>query len=279
MDKKALLLCIVVALLAPPPAHAGEEKKPKEKRPRLDAHTAIHGAGFRITMIHPFRGDFSEYDKLEVVRTASDVGDAVPAKAMEDYTENLYLSFQKSGAFKEVREVDQGPLAPGPSPPASDPGELAESDEAGPVEGSSPPSNGLIASRSVPFPSSPASASYRAGLNSFESPPASPTQPLANPQAVQPKRTMVIVSRVIYYQKGNRTLRAVGFGGGYARFVVRFYVYDKERAAELAMGNISGEVSTSFYSVPFLAGDAEGRDAVVGAIVNRVEVRKAAADQ
>lgn len=63
--------------------------------------------------------------------------------------------------------------------------------------------------------------------------------------------------------------------GGRHRFVVRFYLYDKERGVELAMGNISGEVDGSFGSVPFLAGDSEARRAIVAAIVNRTEIRHA----
>lgn len=279
MLRKTLFLCAVTVLLAPLPAQAGGEKNPKEKRNRLDTRGAIHGSGFRITIIHPFRGDFSEYDKLEVVRTTSDVGDAVPDKAMEDYTKHLDLSFQKSGTFKEVREVDKVQLAQEPSRSAPDPGEVPDPDSPGLVEGSSSPSDVWTAFLSEPFKSSPPPVPNLAGPIRLHTPPPNPSTPLPATQGASAKRTMVIASSVIYYQKGNRTLRAVGFGGGYFRFVVRFYIYDKELGVELAMGNISGEVNTSFYAVPFLAGDSEGRESVVSALVNRVEVRKASADQ
>lgn len=78
---------------------------------------------------------------------------------------------------------------------------------------------------------------------------------------------------------GSRTLRAVGLGFGYHRFLVRFTVYDKELGTILARSNISGEVSSSFLSVPFLAGDSDARNWIVDALVNRVEIRKAMAEQ
>ncbi len=196
-----------------------EKKTPKQKNGTLDAKGAVRGSGFRITIIHPMRGNFAEYDKIEIVNMINEIGGRLPVTEMEKYTERLSKSFQQSGVFRDVRRVDILELV----------------------------------------------------HNSGKEPEAADAEP-------EEKRTIVLTNRAIYYKPGSRGLRGIGLGFGYHRFVVRFQIYDKERGVELAMGNISGEVTEGFGSVPFLAGNGDARNSIVDALLNRVEVRKGLAD-
>lgn len=321
--RKRLALCLMVTVLMPLTAWAGDKDKhetnhpqesrkaPKKKRAHLDTKGAVRGSGFRISWIHPMRGNFAEYDTLEIVNLTSAIGDRVPAEEMEKYTEDLVRSFEEASIFGEVRKVDEATLAERPAESvnseateaavmASPQGTLSSLDDqiaflSSPFHSSSLP---VIPGDSVPHrletplqviaPDAPLPPETAPAPRSpLEAPlelmdPASlpqESEALAVTQAPEPKRTMVITGEVIYYKKGNRGLRIVGLGLGYHRFVVRFHIYDKELGEELAMGNISGEVMEGFLSVPGLVGDADGRKQVVDALVNRVERRRAQANQ
>lgn len=231
MLKGAAFLCACLVIGTGPATYAARQETsrdvPDKKRSGgMDAKGILSGAGFVMTIIHPMRGDFSDYDKLEVVEMVSEVGDRIPKEKMRDYTSDLATSFTRAGIFRSVTRTDRVSLAT--------PRLIAAAPPDAPVENDAP--------ASVPEPA---------------------------------KRTIVMTSRVIYYKPGNRGLRAIGLGLGTHRFVVRFYLYDKERGVEVAMGNISGEVDGSFGSVPFIAGDSDARNAIVAAIVNRTEIRQA----
>lgn len=168
------------------------------------------------------RGDFSEYNRLEVANITNGIGDRLPADVMEKYNRDLMAAFQRSAGFGQVAQVDEVPVETSAGSAA----------EAGPPSGAAP----------------------------------EPTT-----------RTLLVTSEVLYYKAGNRGLRAIGFALGYHRFVVRVRLYDKELGRELAMINVSGEVSESFLSIPLIAGDGAARNAIVAAIVNRSEIRRATA--
>jgi hypothetical protein len=287
MLRKTFPLYFIMIMLAPLTSLAEAGKVPQEKRPRLDAKTVLRGSGFRITTIHPMRGDFSQYDKLEIANMTNEVGDRVPGYQLEKYTVDLARTFQKEGTFKQVIRVEKPQFAVQPVEPA--PGQVSEGTQAASYGGAASSAGGGTTFLPARFRSSsqPAAGGVSGPSNLDPSgeadPPGVPLPQPANPMGVTltdgQKRTMVITSELIYYKKGNRGLRALGLGGGYERFVVRFHIYDEELGLELAMGNIAGEVDDGFGAIPFLAGDDDGRKAVAGALVNRVEVRRAKADQ
>lgn len=131
MLKKTLSLCFVISLFTLLPALGqGEEepkpqKVPKQKNGMFNVEGAVRGSGFRVTIIHPMRGNFAEYDKIEIVNVINEVGDRLPAEEIEKYTDRLFSQFQKSGVFREVRKVDRLELAGNPEnkpdTPASSP--------------------------------------------------------------------------------------------------------------------------------------------------------------
>lgn len=288
MLKKALPLSVILSMWVPYAALADNKKVPREKRSRLDAQAAIRGSGFRITTIHPMRADFSEYDKIEIAKTTNEVGERASAEELQNFTDGLARSFQQAGSFKEVIRVDKPQLAKGDAQANPALGEGSRSTDTASSEDAP-----LLAAEMPIFPPSFGSPSESAVLGGPDPkglgspgratlPDAAVRQkgkPIAVAAAAGTKRTLLITTEMIYYKKGSRTVRALGLGGGSQRFVVRFHIYDKELGQELAMGNIAGEVNDGFGSVPFLAGNSEARTSVVAALVNRVEVRRAKAEQ
>lgn len=326
MKKKVLSLSMIVLLLAPLTALAGQQLEkdgkhdsknpPKKIHGMLSTEGVVRGSGFRLTWIHPMRGNFAEYDKLEVVDLKSDVGERVSAEEARKYTDDLLESFKAIGIFKDVKKVEDVSLAAQPSG-ATQSSDVSDATASRPLpqrissfsEGSEGQEMRLIDSSSSP-PSQ--EISLQPAKNSLKSPiqdiglteslpetASRPRPPLEAPLLVvdpdalpqdedearlaanheAPKRTMVISSEVIYYHQGSRAKRAFGLGLGSHRMVVRLHIYDKDRGDELGMVNISGEVQDSFGSIPAIAGDSDGRKWVVKAIVNRVELRRADASQ
>lgn len=80
----------------------------------------LKGKYHHLRFIIPFRGDFSQYDKVEIVRLGSDLGpDTVPPEKMEKYTEWLQQLFVNTGLFDEVGIVEEAELGPTPPAPAT----------------------------------------------------------------------------------------------------------------------------------------------------------------
>lgn len=74
----------------------------------------LRGSHFRVRYIIPMRGNFAYYDRVEIVRLESALGDAVPREKMDKFEANLKRSFEKMGLFSSVDIVDsyQPPAAP-----------------------------------------------------------------------------------------------------------------------------------------------------------------------
>ncbi|MFQ5664697.1 MAG: hypothetical protein ACE5HL_12810 [Terriglobia bacterium] len=116
-----LLALVSLAFLAVPPARA-EKKKEKQKGNNgvFSAGGVLKGNYHHLRFIIPFRGDFSRYNKVEIVQVASDVGsDTVPPEKLEKYTEWLQQLFADTGLFEEVLIVEEMALGPTPAAPAS----------------------------------------------------------------------------------------------------------------------------------------------------------------
>lgn len=279
MSTKTYLLCLILTLAFPPHflAAAQDEEVPKEKGGRMSPGGLARGTGFRVTMIHPMRGDFSRYDKLEIVKMRNLTGERTPQEAMEDYTDRLYEAFHGSGLFRTVRKVEtlrlDRPLKRVPVPALRNDLAVWNGDDSGPVGGLD-----LMIDRSQTA-RQPASEINGADFSEGTVGGDTTGDGQHTPLDIEPQGTLVIATSALYYKGGNRGLRALGLGFGYHRFIVRFYIFDKEQGLELAMGNISGEVIGSFASIPLIAGDDASRSSIVEAIENRVEVRKALAER
>lgn len=285
MPKKVWPIVCFALLCLPLPMRAEDQKIPEEKSQGLEAKGVLRGSGFRISIVHPMRGDFSKYDRLEVVEMLNGVGDRLQDQVKDDYMKKLIQEFQGMGAFafKEVRVVPESEIQGWPigiraavSSGLETPDQARSEDPAGRADAS----DAVLSPPAGPRPDS-----VNVNGASVDSPAAGvPGEPAQAEKGGSPgggsdapMRTMVVITESIYYKAGSRGLRALGLGGGYHRFVVRFYLYDKELRQELAMGNISGEVTGGFFSVPLLAGDDDARSAITSALTNRVEVRRAKA--
>ncbi len=72
----------------------------------VSATGLLRGAHFRIQYIIPMHGNFSNYDKVEIVRLRSTLGSKVPQEKMDKFVKDLRKSFEKMGSFSQVAIVD-----------------------------------------------------------------------------------------------------------------------------------------------------------------------------
>src|SRR5437016_13450536 len=113
-----LLIGLALVAAAPMVMHAQAQPQPyKPKTGILNWKTFIFGGGFRVTTVLPLHGDFSKYDRLEIVRPESLIGPNVPAEVISGIVKGLVTEFSKGGRFADVQVVDSfTPPLPGATP-------------------------------------------------------------------------------------------------------------------------------------------------------------------
>ncbi|MEE8201309.1 MAG: hypothetical protein V3R29_09085 [Candidatus Acidoferrales bacterium] len=252
-----LLALLGSTFLAPRPARTEEKKEPKGNNGVFSAGGILKGKYHHLRFIIPFRGDFSQYNKVEIVQPESDLGpDTVPAEKIEQYTRWLQQLFLDTGLFEEVRIVQETTL-----------GSAAAS--------VSPAEEEVVRAELAGFP-------LPAGLDpdeEFTGIPAEDTVLLIQPAAVPEKHTLVVTSTVLDYLKGNRGLRMLGVGIGGSRFTVRFSIYDKQTGAEVARGNVTGAVEDTSFGLPGGSGSDQSLKVGAADLVYHVERRVREADR
>ena len=67
----------------------------------------ILGGGFRVTTAIPLHGDFSRFDRVEIVDVESLVGHDAPSAFLHRLTEQLAAEFKKGKRFLDVTIVDR----------------------------------------------------------------------------------------------------------------------------------------------------------------------------
>lgn len=129
MLKGAAFLCACLLIGTGPATYAARQASPpdvpdKKRSGGMDAKGIVRGSGFRTTMIHPMRGDFADYDTLEIVEMVSEIGDRISEEQMRDYTSGLIASFTRAGVFRSVTRTDRVSLATPPLIAAAHPDAL-----------------------------------------------------------------------------------------------------------------------------------------------------------
>lgn len=233
----------------------------------MSAGSALQGRYHHLRFILPFRGDFSRYNKVEIVRPTSDIGpDRVPPEKMQQYTQWLHQMFASTGLFEEVQDVEEmrldSPLAVAAQTGTllpSDPSAFPAADEEIPAPRRISPI--LLASLS---PDGEPVGISAADASALGPPPASTGE----------QHTLVVTSTVLDYVKGNRGLRLLGVGLGGARFTARFSLYDKQTGQEVARGNVTGVVEDGSFGLPGGSSSDQSlkvaADDLVGHVENRV---------
>lgn len=100
MRKAFVYLSILFVSLPMHAAVAGE------KVGTISAGGVARGAHFRIRYIVPLHGNFANYDRVEIAKLESALGDVVPRKKMDKFANNLKKSFERMGLFSQVEIVD-----------------------------------------------------------------------------------------------------------------------------------------------------------------------------
>ena len=180
-------------------ARSGQHKAYTPKNGVLNWKAMILGGGFRVTVAVPLHGDFSKYDRLEIVRSESLIGPDVPAGVSRPTDGSTSVGIQRRAALRRRRRrrfVRRQPAARRRQAPAP------ERRFAAPTA--------WTRRCATPATFSPSTASGR------------------RPQRSHPaSATLVVRSQVIDYAKGNKFLQLLFLDLGNGVLTMRFSYLDK----------------------------------------------------
>ena len=208
----------------------------------LSWKTVIFGGAFRVLPVIPLHGDFSKYNRLEIVRPESVIGPDVPASLLTRLGNGLVAEFSRGRRFEAIDVVDT-------FAPAS--------------------ATGLSTSRS--FRDADAlDAPMRtwADLQAFDR---------QREASNRDTGTIVIRSEVIDYAKGNKLLQLLMVDLGNAVLTIRFSYYDKVTGEELGRTVISSDNSSKI--VPSLFSTRSPLSGVAEGLVDQLTRRKVASER
>lgn len=248
------LLVSIVCFSASMLADSDQRKKNEKYRPKMGVISIkgeVFGGEFRVTNVIPLRGDFSKYNRIEIVRLQSLIGSDVPSAVLNKYTGDVYSAFKKGGYFQEVAVVDSWRR-----PPPDEARRQVDED-------------------------------FKKA-DSLEAPMLGWEDMIANDQrrllaarreeeVFKDATTLVITGQVIDYDKGNKYLDLLPLNMGNAIITVRFSYYNKETGEELGRQIISSEMGSKL--VPMLLSVRNTVVGLVEGLVDQITRRKAAAER
>src|SRR5580704_5429719 len=101
----AILTCFISLVLTVETAPA-QTKAYVPKNGILNLKSVFLGGGFRVSTAIPLHGNFSKYDRLDIVRPESLIGPDIPPGFLEKLGNELQAEFKKGGRFVQVAIVD-----------------------------------------------------------------------------------------------------------------------------------------------------------------------------
>lgn len=208
----------------------------------LNWKAVIFGGAFRVTTVIPLHGDFSKYDRLEIVRPESVIGPSVPASLLTRIGNGLVAEFSRGKRFDDVDVV--GSFTP--ATPSGDAGARSFRD-ADPIDAPMRP---------------------RADMLAFDR-----QREMSN----RDSGTIVIRSEIIDYAKGNKLLQLLFIDLGNAVLTLRFTFYDKVTGQELGRTIISSDNSSKV--VPSLFSTRSPLSGVAEGLVDQLTRRKVASER
>ncbi len=215
----------------------------------LNWKTVIFGGGFRVTTAVPLRGNFSKYDRVEIVRATSLIGPDVPRRVLDQLTAGLAKEFRQGGHVSAIAIVEAAGLPASPRPTADTAGETTFRD------------------------ADPVDAPMRAwtDLLAFD------RQRRLAATEDEASGTLVVRSEVIDYAKGNKFLQFLFLDLGNALLTLRVSYFDKATGEELGRSVISSDNSSSV--VPSAFSTRSALTGVIGGLIDQVTRRKIAGER
>ncbi len=231
----------------------GQSKAYSPKNGVLNFKAIVFGGAFRVSTAIPLHGDFSKFQRVEIVRLRSRIGNDIAPELLNQLTQTLRKEFERGARFTEVSVMDsfQKPepaVVPRAKKPIPD-----DFREADPLE---------------------------APLRSWDDLKAFDEQRrLAALREEREERTgvLAVVGEVIDYAKGNKFLQLVPLDLGNAVLTVRFSYYDMETGEELGRQVVSSDNSSKV--VPSVISPRNALTGIVEGMVDQVTRRKVAAEQ
>jgi hypothetical protein len=243
------LVCLL-SLVAAPLARA-QSQSYTPKNGVLNWKAILLGGGFRVTTAIPLHGDFSHYDRLEIVQTESLIGPDVPPDLLIQVTQGLAAAFRHGGRFAEVSIVDRF-TTPGPPPVAAALADLEDFRNADPLDAPMRPGQDVLAVDRRRTSADPMPASASTG-------------------------TLLVCSQVIDYAKGHKVLQLLFLDLGNAILTLRVSYVDKQTGEERGRSVISSDTSSKI--IPSVLSPRSAVSGVVEGLVDQTTRRKVAAER
>src|SRR5262249_25885897 len=98
------LLCVGSTVAAAQGSKRGRNYRTKNGV--LSLKGEVFGGEFRVTNVIPLHGDFSKYNRIEIVRLESLIGPNVPSEVLNKYMEQVSAGFKQGGHFQQVEVVN-----------------------------------------------------------------------------------------------------------------------------------------------------------------------------
>lgn len=241
----ALLVWAECATATPPHSNTSTYKP---KNGVLNWKAIVLGGGFRVTTAIPLHGDFAKYDRLEIVRTRSLIGRDAPQKVLDKVTDQLAAEFRRGGHFANVAVVEDFVQRPPAATPVGEPLETFRDAD----------------SLDAPLRTA-------ADLAEFDRQRAAAARRSATPA------TLVVVSQVIDYTKGNKLLQLLFLDLGNAVMTLRFSYLDKATGEELGRSVITSDDSSKV--IPSLLSPRSALSGVAEGLADQVTRRKVAGER
>jgi hypothetical protein len=213
----------------------------------LNWKAVLLGGAFRVTTAVPLHGDFSRFDRVEIVEAESLVGGDAPPTVLHRLTAQLLAEFKKGGRFAEVvvvRAYDRRTTTLAPVVEVDDAFRTADSLDA-------------------------------------------PMRPAADMAAMDRDRdaaagdkapdTLVVTNEVIDYARGNKFTQLLLLNLGNGLMTIRLSYFDKATGEELGRSVVSSDTSSKV--VPSLLSPRTPLAGVAEGVVDQVTRRKVAAER
>ena len=252
LSKAAFLgLCICcISLRATAGLPKGQKYVPKNGI--LNIKSVILGGAFRVTTVIPLHGDFSKFDRVDIVRTRSLIGKDAPPALLEEVTKKLRSELESIGRFSNVRVVDTIPKLPVgmAAKPITLPDRFREADPLAAPMGTWQDMLSFDEQRRL-----------AAQLEELEG----------------RHETLMVTADVLDFSKGNKMLQLLFLDLGNSTLTVRFSFFDEQTGEELGRQVISSDDSSEV--LPSVLSPRSPLSGIADGLVDQVSRRKVAAEQ